>query len=122
MNAEPSADGGSGIRVGDTELSGWMWSENTGWISLSCKNTLTCSAVDYGVLNDGNGTLSGYAWGENVGWVNFRWDTGSPGDGAVVTDFVLGGYVYGANTGWINLGDGAPANGIQYGNAAAGDR
>jgi hypothetical protein len=62
-----------------------------------------------------------FGYGANTGWVSFRWDTGSPGDGAVVTDFFLAGYVYGANVGWINLGDGSPANGIQYGSASAGD-
>src|SRR4029434_8427813 len=30
LNAEPSGDGGPGVQVGDSQLSGWMWGENMG--------------------------------------------------------------------------------------------
>ncbi len=62
-----------------------------------------------------------YAYGANIGWVSFRWDTGSPGQGATIGQFVCSGYIHGANVGWIDLGDGSPADGIAYSNASAGD-
>ena len=34
LNAQPSGPGGPGVQVSDTGLTGWMWSENAGWISL----------------------------------------------------------------------------------------
>src|SRR5262249_9114485 len=71
-NAEPSGNGGPGINVTDSALTGYIWSANLGWISLSCQNTASCGTVNYGVQNDGAGHLSGFAWSPNVGWINFR--------------------------------------------------
>src|SRR2546426_8744304 len=71
INAEPSGNGGPGAEVSDFGLTGWMWGENIGWISLSCANTSSCLASNYGVSNNGFGLLSGFAWGENAGWINF---------------------------------------------------
>ncbi|MDP2741063.1 MAG: hypothetical protein Q8O66_00005, partial [bacterium] len=51
------------VNVRDARLSGYVWSENFGWINLSPSGS--------GVLNNGEGVLSGYAWGENTGWINF---------------------------------------------------
>ena len=62
-----------------------------------------------------------FAHGANTGWVDFRWDIGSPGEGAVVTDFFLGGFVYGANVGWIDFGDNPPADGVRYQNTGVAD-
>ena len=39
LNAEPLGNGGPGIEVTDSKLTGYIWGENIGWISLSCKNT-----------------------------------------------------------------------------------
>jgi hypothetical protein len=78
-----------------------MWAENTGWISLSCKNTLSCVTTDYGVANDGNGVLSGYAWAENAGWIDF-----SPSTSGVTIDPSTGefsGYAWAENVGWISF-------------------
>lgn len=72
LNAEPQGNGGPGMQVSDTALTGWIWAENAGWISLSCQNTASCGANAYGVVNDGEGLLSGFAWSENLGWINFR--------------------------------------------------
>ena len=63
--------------VGDN-VSGYVWSENIGWISLGGDN--------YGIKADtsnfstgAQGALSGYAWSEHVGWISFnRTDTGNP--------------------------------------------
>ncbi|MEI6126353.1 MAG: hypothetical protein WCQ99_07330 [Pseudomonadota bacterium] len=53
-------------------LAGWAWGENVGWLSFSCLNTYSCATVDYGVTIDAEGRFDGYAWGENIGWVNFE--------------------------------------------------
>ena len=109
LNAEPNGDGGPGVQVGDSELSGWMWGENIGWVSLSCKNTLSCSTVDYGVVNDGFGSLSGFAYSENVGWVSFSCgNTASCGvaDYGVFIDPTIGdfsGEAWAENVGWVRF-------------------
>ena len=77
LNAEPQGDGAMGVQVTDTELTGWVWAGDHGWVSLSCQNTSSCGVNDYGVVNDGKGNLSGFAWGENIGWINFRTSGGS---------------------------------------------
>jgi hypothetical protein len=101
ISAEPDPAGEQGLEVGDFELSGWLWGENVGWISLSCVNTASCPRVDYRVRNDGRGALAGWAWGENVGWINFR-----PGSTGVTIDRAtgrFGGYAWGENIGWISF-------------------
>ena len=77
LNAEPQGEGAMGVQVTDTELTGWIWAGDHGWISLSCQNTSSCGVNDYEVVNDGKGNLSGFAWGEHLGWVNFRTSGGS---------------------------------------------
>ena len=42
-------------------LSGYAWSDNIGWVSLS--------GSSYGLSMDANGKLSGYAWSDNIGWI-----------------------------------------------------
>src|SRR6266436_2166875 len=59
-----------------------------------------------------------YAYGANLGWMDWRGDTNS---GAVIGEYVCSGYLYAANIGWINLGNGSPANQIQYQNNSATD-
>lgn len=46
------------------EVSGYIWSENIGWIKMSGPNY----GVDYNIEND---SFSGYGWSENIGWVRF---------------------------------------------------
>jgi len=89
INLEPGGDGGQGVEVGDSTLTGYMWGENIGWINLS--------PTEGGVVNDVCGNLSGYAWSENVGWINFAGVTVDPTTG----DF--SGYAWGENIGWINF-------------------
>ncbi|MBW2664316.1 MAG: hypothetical protein JRD93_20655 [Deltaproteobacteria bacterium] len=94
LNAEPLSDGGPGVEVTDSTLTGYIWGENIGWINLSPTN-------HGGVSNDGIGNLSGYAWGENVGWINF-----APTNGGGVTIDVEGnfdGWAWGENIGWIHF-------------------
>jgi hypothetical protein len=59
-----------------------------------------------------------YAYGANIGWINAYADGAN---GAVIGDYYCMGYLYAANVGWINLGNGTPANGIQYQNNFASD-
>ncbi len=59
-----------------------------------------------------------HAYGANIGWINCQGDVAN---GAVIGEYVCSGYLYGANAGWIHLGDGSPANGIQYANDSATD-
>jgi hypothetical protein len=109
LNAEPSGDGGPGVHVADAELTGWMWGENVGWVSLSCQNTSSCGSVDYGVTNDGVGNLAGYAWAENVGWVSMSCEnTSSCGSVAYGVDIDplsgdFSGRAWGENIGWITF-------------------
>ncbi len=59
------------------------------------------------------------AWGANIGWTN--WLADSAADGVSVGEFICSGWIYGANVGWINVGNGSPANHIQYQNNSATD-
>lgn len=55
-----------------SDLKGWAWSSNTGWISMSCENQGTCATRKYGVsVNQETGALTGHAWSDNVGWLQF---------------------------------------------------
>ena len=54
-------------------VSGYAWSGNTGWISLSCSSG---GSIDYGLNVDfesgtPNVDVTGYAWSSNLGWLNF---------------------------------------------------
>jgi hypothetical protein len=98
FNAEPNGDGGDGVAVDDSELTGYIWQENIGWTNLS--------PTSYGgVTNDGNGNLNGYAWGENVGWINFN-----PTNGGVTIDANgdFNGWAWGENIGWIHFKSESP--------------
>jgi hypothetical protein len=78
-------------------------------------------------LNDANATstinsTNAYAWGANIGWTNWRPDPDATNTiGVVIGEFICSGYIYGANVGWINVGNGSPANHIQYQNNSATD-
>ncbi len=60
------------------------------------------------------------AWGENIGWTNWR-DADSTAQGVVVNSTFMGGYIWGENIGWINVGDGSPADGVNYANTDGTD-
>lgn len=109
LNAEPSGNGGPGVEVEDTKLTGYIWAENIGWVSLSCENTSSCATVNYGVTNDGNGNLSGCGWGENVGWISFSCENTSSCatvSYGVTIDLITGefsGHGWGENVGWVTF-------------------
>jgi hypothetical protein len=99
--AEPSGDGGPGLHIEDFSVSGWLWGENIGWISLTCENTASCEASTFGIRHDGTGRLAGWAWAENAGWIDF-----SPVGAGVVIDpgtGELSGEAWGENIGWITF-------------------
>jgi len=109
LNFDPNT--GDGVQVGSDVLTGWVWAENIGWISLSCENTASCPTVSYGVTNDGGGNLSGYAWAENVGWINF--DPNVPGDDTkygvtIDANGNFDGWAWGENIGWIHFQSASP--------------
>lgn len=55
------------IEASGEPVTGWAWSSNIGWISMS-----TTTAPVYGVnINPADGNLTGYAWSSNIGWINF---------------------------------------------------
>lgn len=100
LTFSPSA-ASSTVYVADDGLSGYLYGENIGWISLSCRNTSSCGTVDYGVLNDASGNLSGFAWGENIGWIDFGSST-APYQ-VSINSGTFTGYAYAENIGWINF-------------------
>lgn len=63
-------------------------------------------------------STNAYSWGANFGWVNWQGDWTN---GASIGAYIAQGYIYGANVGWISLGNGNPANHIQYANNSATD-
>ncbi len=118
MNFEPNT--GDGVQVAFDKLTGFVWAENIGWISMSCENTSSCTTgVNYGVTNDGSGNLGGYAWAENVGWISFSCDNtsscGTVDYGVTIdADGNFDGWAYGENIGWIHLSSTSPiAYGVQ---------
>lgn len=81
------------------DILGWAWSENTGWISMSCQNEGVCASENYGVLfTKATREFSGYAWSDSVGWISFNAvDTAGCPDGACTARLDAGG-----NTlGWV---------------------
>jgi len=63
-------------------------------------------------------SINKYAYAANFGWIDF---SGDFYNGAIIGQYVCSGYIYSANVGWIHLGNGAPANQIQYQNNSATD-
>jgi hypothetical protein len=114
-------DGAFGVRHWGPYLSGHVWAENAGWISLGnlaqagaggyTNQASGGSEPDFGVNVAPDGALSGYAYGENIGWLSFN-------TGAALSPFgleprldvatgVFHGFVWSENTGWISLNSGA---------------
>lgn len=91
--------------AGDTiSLSGYAWSDNIGWVSLS--------GPSYGLVADNNGKLSGYAWSDNIGWITSNQSelSGCPSnpcwakiDGSALTGWLRALSHGGGWDGWISL-------------------
>ena len=72
-------------------VTGWAWSDTTGWISMNCTNEnddTDCATSDYGVdIDTTTGDVSGTAWSQHAGWISFdRIQTGNPPSFAGTTD------------------------------------
>lgn len=78
------------VHAGTTELTGWAWSPNIGWLSFNSTNsganpsgTGSAYSVKVSTTTGSDvGTFSGQAWSPNVGWLSF--DT--TGAAAIGTD------------------------------------
>ncbi len=57
-----------------TNIRGYAWSDNVGWISFSCMDEYNVGeGVDYGVsFEPETEVLFGYAWNDNIGWISFN--------------------------------------------------
>jgi hypothetical protein len=84
-------------------LSGYIYSEKLGLISISCSDGNSCQKISYGVYQGGGDLLLGYGFSQNGEWVNFN-----PNFGGVRFDGIdsVSGWAFSGNSGWINL-DGA---------------
>jgi hypothetical protein len=58
------------------------------------------------------------AWSANIGWIQWRTDAAN---GVQISEYICSGFLYSANVGWISVGNGRPANGVQYQNKEASD-
>lgn len=111
MNAKSSL---GEMEVYSTYLSGWIWSENIGWIKVGVdgggpyENT---SDADWGVNRESDGQLSGYAWSETGGWINFSTDSSRV---SIEADGWFSGYAWAENCGWIHFRNtGTPVYGVR---------
>ncbi len=94
-------------------LRGHLWGEATGWITLSCEDTVSgCSSTNgnFKVTNNGSGKLLGYAWGEATGWISFSCEnatsscsTGAGNWGVSITNGQFTGFAWSQNFGWIQF-------------------
>lgn len=100
------------VHVTDSQLTGFAWGENTGWINLNCSNNATCAtSPSMKVINNNNGNLSGYAWGENAGWISFSCTNNSSCSSAntnlpnvtIDSNGFFSGYAWSENYGWISF-------------------
>lgn len=92
------------VTVTDTELTGYIWGENIGWVSLNCSNNSSCGSSNFKVSNTTGGVLSGYAWGENSGWVNFGpFNNSSAQTVTIDSNGNFDGYAWSQNFGWIQF-------------------
>jgi hypothetical protein len=89
-------------------------------VKKSITFTLIVACFTTGVVSAAStiNSTNAFGWGANVGWTNWR---PSAAAGVNVGTYICSGYIYGANVGWINVGNGNPANHIQYANNSAND-
>ncbi len=72
-----------------SELEGYAWGENVGWVSFNCKTggdsgSNICGTSNYKVtLDQATGEWDGYAWSENLGWISFNCKTGGQSQASV---------------------------------------
>lgn len=97
-----------------TELSGFAWSSNIGWISLNCKNDSNCATSDYRVTINADRTITGWGWSSNLGWIKFGGLSGFPTGGGTTAENanLTGTYPNLTWNGWARAcaGDGLDVN------------
>ncbi len=115
-------------------ISGWAWSDNTGWLSFNCDNETSCGSVDYGVDMASDGTLSGYAWSNNIGWVSFNQSdlSGCPSTPCTAsvdpTTGAMNGWIKALSAdgngwdGWMSLSGSSPSYGPVLNNSDVNNR
>ena len=106
-----------------TSIAGYAWSDNIGWIDLSCSNAGVCGTNPFGLSVNGSGIISGYAWSDNIGWISANSSDliGCPSGSCTATlnGGVLSGWLKALSAdnngwdGWISL------NGSGYGPTVA---
>lgn len=69
-------------------ITGWAWSDNIGWVSLS--------GSGYGLSVGSSGVITGYAWGDNIGWIAADAACGTQ---ATVSGSTVTGWLHALNTG-----------------------
>jgi len=101
-----------GVTVNDTYLSGYVWSENIGWLKLGSGTGpyVNDAADNWGVNhNSATGALSGYAWSENAGWINFNATEQNPNGLSIDPNTLkFDGYAWAENIGYIHFQNASP--------------
>jgi len=87
-------------KASSQELTGYIYSEDAGWVSLNCKNTDSCDTISYNVSADDSGALSGYGFSQNGEWIDF-----GPDYGGVMTNSVgeLSGWAFTDQGDWLRI-------------------
>ncbi|MDO8561891.1 MAG: hypothetical protein Q7S05_03635 [bacterium] len=113
INVFSPRNGGEFASADTSGLSGYAWSDNIGWVSLSGSN--------YGIAIDNNGKLSGYAWSDNIGWITANESelSGCPSNPcrAKLNGNAFSGWLRalsngGGWDGWISLSGNSPSYGV----------
>ena len=96
-----------------TELSGYPFNYNIGYLSLNCSDRNICGTVGYKVKKSPTTTseYTGWAWSPEIGWVSFNCDNMSIDscttylvkETATTTGYALSGYAWNDIIGWISF-------------------
>ena len=91
------------VTVSDNKITGYAWSETSGWINLH-----SATSTNWGVVNDGAGNLSGWAWVSTStimgGRINFK-TASSTATSSVTIDSngYFHGFAWSESKGWISF-------------------
>jgi hypothetical protein len=73
-----------------TKLYGWLWSMNTGSVSMNSGNP-TGGGGPHCVAIDGSNNVIGWAWSSNLGWIKFGGLSGFPAGGSTAGNAQISG-------------------------------
>jgi len=88
------------VKASGQDMTGYIYSEDAGLISLNCTNTNSCDSIDYKVVSDGNGSLSGYGFSQDEGWINFNPDYGGL---KINSDNSVSGWIFTEKLNWLRI-------------------